>query len=174
MGFFWSFVNSSSQMCFFFVFPEIKCFNSQSSSKHPFTVITQFVMVNCTAVEYNDTLELSFQSKYLLNFKMYSTYLFKLITMMFTGLGTAKVFSSSWMSDRTKQQLQVLRKCQYVTLKPDGATPRCFSYSKCTFLGSEKNNIKPLASTFLSGCSFTNTFPKKWLLKQLLTFFKNL
>lgn len=86
------------------VFPEIKCFNSWSSSKHPFTVvITQFVMVNCTAVEYNDALELSFQSRCLLSFKMYLTYLFKLITTMFTGLRTAKVFSSlSWTSDQTK------------------------------------------------------------------------
>lgn len=66
-------------------------------------VITQFVMVNCTAVEYNDALELSFQSKCLLSFKMYLTYLFELITMMFTGLRTAKVFSSlSWTSDQMK------------------------------------------------------------------------
>lgn len=39
-----------------------------------------------------------------------------------------------------------------MSLKPDGATPRRFSSSKCTFLGSDvNNNIKPLVSTFFPG-----------------------
>lgn len=157
------------------VFPKIKCFNSWSSSKHPFTVvITQFVMVNCTAVEHNDALDLSFQSKCLLSFKMYLTYLFKLITMMFTGLKTAKVFSSlSWTSD--KIAAPSTEKVSVCHIKAWWCDAQMLFLLQVHFSGQWKDNIKPLASTFVSGCSFTNTFPKKWLLKQqLLTFFKNL
>lgn len=67
-----------------------------SHSKHPFNVvITRFVMMNCAAVEYYDahSLELTFRSKSLLHFKMHSCYLFKLVTLVFVGFRTSRVFS---------------------------------------------------------------------------------
>lgn len=102
MRLFCTFVSPSLQMCFFFfaswrhVFPEMKWIDPRSHSKHPFNVmITQFVMMNCTAAEYSDahSLELTFWSKSLLHFKLHSCYLFKLVSMVFVGFRTSQVFS---------------------------------------------------------------------------------